>query len=84
MPKSVSYHTAVIEYNDVLATCAEGIADTTPDEMVKKWATGIGKSHRFHQRKHERLLERVKNADESGNDTDEQPVEAAADNVEGA
>lgn len=59
MSKNVAYHEAVVDYNQRFAEFAEGIVDSVEEPTVKKWCVGIAKQHRAHERRHQRILDRI-------------------------
>lgn len=72
--KGTKYHESAIQYNTELAECAEDLMTRLEDEEVVKWANSVAKQHRFHEGRHKRALEKLKDSEE------DHVVEEAAEN----
>lgn len=53
------YHSSAVEYNRTLAEAAEKLVDVVEDPTVKKWCRGIGKQHRYHEKRHASALTKI-------------------------
>jgi hypothetical protein len=65
MPKTVGYHADAVEYNRRMAEVAERLSADLTDETVVKWCAAIGKQHRAHERRHDKLLGRVMDSNQA-------------------
>lgn len=59
MSKTVTYHQAVVQYNQEAMEFFEGLSTRLEDPMVAKWAKGISQQHKFHMNKHLRKIDRL-------------------------
>lgn len=59
MSKDLAYHEAVVDYNQRFADFAEGVVDSIEEPTVKKWCASIARQHRVHERRHQRILDRL-------------------------
>lgn len=60
MQKDQAYHEAAITYNEGLATCAEQLVETLGHEEVQRWSKAVAKQHRFHAKRHQSALDKLK------------------------
>lgn len=64
MDHDASYYRDAVRYNEVLAEAAEGVATQLVDPTIKKWATGVGKQHRWHEKRHRGALAKLERGEE--------------------
>lgn len=63
MQDKATYHASATLYNEEVAIFVEGLIDRIEDPTVKQWCVSIAKQHRFHQARHQRALNRLKQDD---------------------
>jgi hypothetical protein len=60
MQKNQAYHEACIEYNEGIADAAEKLAPTLGHEEPQRWCRSVAKQHRFHAKRHQSALDKLK------------------------
>lgn len=60
MPKDATYHESAIIYNREIAQFAEDLAPTLSDEEVQRWSRAVAKQHRFHEGRHKKALNKIR------------------------
>jgi hypothetical protein len=65
MQDSIVRHRDAVHYNEALAVAAENVAAELEHEEIKGWATGVGKQHRYHEKRHRAALAKLESNEAS-------------------
>lgn len=78
MQDKQSYHKSAVEYNEGLAVSADALAETVENDEVKRWCRAVAKQHRFHAKRHNAALMKLREVlANEGLTQVESPIEAA-------